>query len=58
MNAGNVTVKRTTNLLLAAYITNRNARVRRPEQTARDLHVGDDCQSKIGMDIPSENPWR
>lgn len=63
MNTGNVTVKRTTNVLLAAYHTNRKARVKLTEQAARELPVGvgrrgAGRQSTARRDVPTPNPWR
>jgi hypothetical protein len=58
MNTGNVTVKRTTNMLLDAYITNRKARRKGPEQVTRDLPVVVDRKMKMSLYVPPQNPWR
>jgi hypothetical protein len=58
MNTGNVTVKRTTSMLLAAYIANRKALVESTDQATHVLPAGTDRQCKIGLDIPLENIWR
>lgn len=56
MNTGNVTVKRTTNALLAAYFTNRKTHVMLSRRGTGDLPVAADRQSKAGLRLPRKNP--
>ena len=58
MDTGNVTVKRTTNMLLDAYMSNRRTRREHAEQAARDLPVRADSFSKMSVYVPPMNPWR
>lgn len=55
MKTGNVTVKRTTNALLAAYFTNRKTHVMLSRR-GTSVPVAADRQSKAGLRLPRKNP--